>query len=262
MMRQNLAFLTILIGAVPACSKREAVDEQLNHPSEERTSSVHVLPTQVIEEKTSDRTIKTELEHFDFESPESMERNIGILLRLAKSLEAEKGLSHAEALNELYLRSSIDRSLKTRSRVRRLIDTAILKDPEGLAPFMGDLPAGELRHHFVAWIRGGGFSRQQVVDMYHAMPESADRSQVGEQVVKQTFYDQGVDSAILFIQSMTSPYERDNALNSLASSISSANLYGERKITRDDVESVIAYANSIGQDYPVRTLEKIKTPDL
>lgn len=252
----------IFIAAILGCSKKRTQGEQ-GKPF----SNVSELPAEqkphAAPEKIGIREVaKSKLQRFDFDTPGVLEDSIATLLQLTRDLEVEEQLSHAEALNELFITLTDNRPAETPLPIKGLFMRELLVDPDGIASILGGLPAGEFRRFCIGFIRGPNVPRQQLAGIYLAMPESADRSVIADLLVAHTFSEQGVDPALTFIHSLTSPYEREHALDALANSISSAYQFRGKITPSDDLAKVKEFAKSVGQDYPVRTLDKLRVQEV
>lgn len=250
--------LAVSIITLQACSKKQNEGKQEKIFSNGSKFSVEQEPRSDANNFGIRERAKLTLQRAELNTSEQIDKNVEILQQFTRELEIEEQLSHAEAFNELFIDLTNNQPADSPLNVRIVFIRAFLSDSEGIASLMGELPAGEMRRLGVALIRGKGLVPEQLTKIYQAMPESADRSDIADEIVAQTLFAKGVDSALGFVQSLTSVFERENALKVLASSMATANQGSRNAMTSTDVEKVKAYAKSIGQDYPVRTLDRIQ----
>jgi hypothetical protein len=173
-------------------------------------------------------------------------------------LENSENMSRGEARNELFLRLTEGQSELVEGSMRGNLAQVILADPRGVDVAVSELPAGPLRKTCVSYLTGGSLPLETLADVYHALPESADRSRMAEWLVARTYFERGADSAIEAIRSLSLPTEQTRALEELAGQIFGAIQIGERPIPSEDIEAVKAYARSVGQEHQVRAFGRIE----
>lgn len=203
---------------------------------------------------------KLELLRNDLISPGVFEESIEHLRTLAGKMADDEGISYPEALNELYLTLGNGQPPVMASSLRGLFGETMLKDPAGIESIMSELPAGDLRRVGVACIRGEALPIKTIKEVYSLMPESEDRSEIANELVTRSFLDEGVDSALTVIKTISSHHERDRALNALASCMSTSESFGGRSVNDKDVDKIKSYAKSIGQERQVKSLDLLVKP--
>lgn len=260
-MMKSYLIIAIFLPAILGCSKKRAYVEQEKSLPDDCNLSVEKEPHASPEKSKTREISKARLRRLDLNTPENLENSIATLRQLTRDLEIEEQLSHPEALNELYIALTKNQETGISMSIRGIFARAILNDVEEISSIMSELPGGEMRRFCVAYIGGKGLSSKQLGDIYRAMPESADRSDIADLLVAETFFKKGVGPALGFIQALTSPYEEKQALDSLASSMATAIQIGRQITPAEDLEKVKEYAKLIGQERSVRTLEKIRVPE-
>jgi hypothetical protein len=258
MMKNYRNLVIILVITISACDKKQTLPPQESPLLNGKNSSNVKKYIRAEDSARSIRDVaKAKLRRDDLFEPGIFEESATLLRQLTRDLEIQENTSYHEALNELYI-ALVERQPKGISMMLKgLFYQVMLKDPEGIATVMGKLPAGDLRGVGLSFILGSGLPIQELEDVYWAMPESYDRSQIANQLVVSTYLEKSIDTSLALIQSMNISPERDGALEYLVSFLVTADLTDGKRVSKDDLEKVKSFVKLIGQERRTKILDRL-----
>jgi len=123
------------------------------------------------------------------------------------------GVTQAEALSVVF-----DEIVSGQDRGRQLsvftsFYPVIFLGESRMSELLSTMPAGDLRKLIIQGL--SQYELEEILEIYHAMPESADRTRVGTRAVTTAYFRNGFDAAVEILKSMTLRTEADAALLAL-----------------------------------------------
>lgn len=252
----NRTILIAIFWATQGCSEKEHV----------RNRESGVLPKNAAVQTGNDpqqesllQAAKLKFPELSFNNAETFKACCASIGDYADRVADSENLTRGQALNELFLALINHENELEKTRIKAVFGQVFLEDSRGLSVTMSELPAGDLRRNCVAYIRGKGLGSETLSEIYSAMPQSADRSAISKMFVSKSYYEGGVETALISIQSLKTDDERKKALYLLTDRMSGSNANGRRKITVLEIAKVREYAKRSGYEDQLEALAGINT---
>ena len=165
------------------------------------------------------------------------------LQELAVAVASTEGITEGAALSEIY-RLLENESQKNSMLAARAIYLHLAGDPEAFTRIVSEMPAGKLRRKFVSAFRGSNPPIELLNSIYTAMPDSEDRSNIGNIISTRLLVEDGADAAIAAIGEVEHEDERRQNLLHLVNTMEDIIEIGRTQIDELDIEKLAHFADT------------------